>query len=397
MIDFFARIFIKDYEQVDNAEVRAQYGLLCGKLGIFFNLLLFVIKFFSGFVSGSISILTDAFNNLSDIGSSVVMMVGFRLSSEKPDNEHPFGHGRIEYVTGLIVAIIIILMGAELVKTSVTKILSPTDVSLSGSTALLLIASIVIKLFMYGYNISAAKKLNSQAMRGVALDSFVDSVATSVVLLTLLVGEFTGLRIDGWCGLLVALFILFSGFSAAKDTIDPLLGTGIEKGFADRIEMFVTSFDGILGVHDLIVHDYGPGRMMISLHAEVPADGNMVELHDTIDNIERKLKETLGCMAVIHMDPVVVNDEKRDNTKKAVDLLLSSISKELTMHDFRMVEGPTHTKLIFDVVVPFDYEATDEEIRAQIQEKVAQLPGDFYAVVDIDKPFVKKEESRDER
>ncbi|HAG69432.1 MAG TPA: cation-efflux pump [Lachnospiraceae bacterium] len=390
MIDFFARIFIKDYEQVNNASVRAEYGLLCGRLGIFFNLLLFVVKFLTGFLNGSISILTDAFNNLSDMGSSLVMIVGFKLSAEKPDSEHPFGHGRLEYVTGLIVSIIIILMGAELVKTSVTKIMSPTDVSLSGASALILIVSIIIKLFMYGYNSSASKKLKSQAMHGAAIDSFVDSVATSVVLLTMLVSEFTGLRLDGWCGLLVALFILFSGFRSAKDTIDPLLGIGIDREFADRIEMFVKSYDDILGVHDLIVHDYGPGRMMISLHAEVPADGDMVALHDTIDNIERKLRETLGCLAVIHMDPVVVNDVRRENAKKAVELILEGISQKLTLHDFRMVDGPTHTKLIFDVLVPYDYEAEDWEVRSEIEKRVAELPGDYYAVIDLDRPFVKE-------
>ncbi len=390
MIDFFAKIFIKDYEQVNNAQVRAQYGLMCGRLGIVFNLLLFSVKFLAGFLSGSISILTDAFNNLSDIGSSVVMIVGFKLSSEKPDNKHPFGHGRLEYVTGLIVSIIIILMGAELVKTSVAKIITPTDVSLNGPTALVLIISILVKLFMYAYNNSASEKLKSQAMRGVALDSFVDSVATSVVLLTLLVNEFTGLRLDGWCGILVSLFILFSGFSSAKDTIDPLLGTGIDKEFAERIELFVKSYDGILGVHDLIVHDYGPGRMMISLHVEVPADGDMVELHDTVDNIERKLKETLGCHTVIHTDPVVVNDEKTKDIAKEIALLLKEIDGELTMHDFRMVKGPTHSNLIFDVVAPYDFRLSDDELMKEIEDRVGKLPGDYYAVVDIDKPFVKE-------
>ncbi|MCR4657048.1 MAG: cation diffusion facilitator family transporter [Lachnospiraceae bacterium] len=392
MIDFFAKIFIRDYEQVNNAEVRAQYGLLCGRLGIFFNLLLFAIKFLAGFLSGSISILTDAFNNLSDIGSSVVMIVGFKLSSEKPDHEHPFGHGRLEYVTGLIVSIIIILMGAELVKTSAGKIISPTDVHLNGPTSLILIASIIIKLFMYGYNKSASEKLKSQAMRGVAMDSFVDSVATSVVLLTLLVNEYTGIRLDGWCGILVALFILFSGFSSAKDTIDPLLGTGIDKEFAERIEMFVKSYDDILGVHDLLVHDYGPGRMMISLHVEVPADGDMVELHDTVDNIERKLKDALGCQTVIHMDPVVVNDKQRDDARKEIEALVKGIDEGISMHDFRMVEGPTHKKVIFDIVVPFDFRLTDDELIKEIDEKVKELPGDYYAVVDIDRPFIREQE-----
>ncbi|MCR5789394.1 MAG: cation diffusion facilitator family transporter [Lachnospiraceae bacterium] len=390
MIDFFARIFIKDYEQVHDINVRAQYGLLCGRLGIFFNLLLFVVKFLAGFLSGSIAVVTDAFNNLSDIGSSVVLLVGFKMSAEKPDLEHPFGHGRLEYVTGLIVSIIIILMGVELVKTSVGKIISPTDVDMSATTVLILISSVLVKLFMYAYNKSAADKLKSAALRGVSADSFVDSVATSIVLLTLVVNEFLGVNADGWCGLLVAVFILITGFTSAKDTIDPLLGTSIDREFAERIELFVESYDGILGMHDLVVHDYGPGRMMITLHAEVPADGDMVKLHDTIDNIERKLKEVLGCEAVIHMDPVAIKDDTRESMEKVAELLVHGISEELSIHDFRMVVGPTHTKLIFDVIAPYRFQYSDDELKREIEKRVQELPGNYYAVVNIDKPFVRE-------
>ncbi len=287
MIDFLAKLFIKDYKNIYDTDVRREYGVLCGVLGILFNMLLFIIKLATGFLSGSVSIITDAFNNLSDIGSSVVMIAGFKLSAQKPDSTHPFGHGRIEYVTGLIVSIVMILMGVELVKTSVGKIISPNDVIFNRFTALILVGSILIKLFMYGYTSGAAKRIKSTALKGVAVDSLADSVATSAVLLTLTVNEFAKVRIDGWCGLGVSLFILYSGLVSAKDTIDPLLGTGIDKELAERVELFVMSFDGILGVHDLIGHDYGPGRMMLSLHAEVPADGDMVELHDTIDNAER--------------------------------------------------------------------------------------------------------------
>lgn len=391
MIDFFARIFIKNYEDTGRPEVRRDYGVLCGRLGIFFNLLLFALKITTGFLSGSIAIVTDAFNNLSDIGSSLVMSIGFRMSAEKPDTAHPFGHGRLEYITGLIVSIIVILMGVELIKTSVEKIVNPTDVSLNESMILILIASIIIKLFMYSYNNSAAEKIRSTAMHGVAIDSFIDSVATSVVLLTIVVNNYLGLRIDGWCGLLLSVFILYSGLSSAKDTIDPLLGGPIDKELAERIEQYVESYDGILGMHDLLVHDYGPGRMMISLHAEVPADGNLIELHDTIDNIEHKLRETLGCYAVIHMDPVIIDDPEGEKMKETVSEIVDGIEEGLSMHDFRMVSGPTHTNLIFDVVVPYDSPLTDEEVREQIREKISELPGNYYAVVDIDKPFIKEE------
>ena len=390
MIDFFARIFIKNYEDTGRTEVRRDYGVLCGRLGIFFNLLLFALKITTGFFSGSIAVVTDAFNNLSDIGSSLVMIIGFRMSAEKPDTAHPFGHGRLEYITGLIVSIIVILMGIELIKTSVEKILAPTEVSLNDSMVLILIASIIIKLFMYSYNNSAAEKLRSTAMHGVAIDSFVDSVATSVVLLTIVVNNYLGLRIDGWCGLLLSFFILYSGLASARDTIDPLLGGPIDKEFAERIRQFVESYDGILGMHDLLVHDYGPGRLMISLHAEVPADGDLIKLHDTIDNIEHKLREVLGCYAVIHMDPVVVNDWQSDELKETVERIVQGIEDGLSMHDFRMVAGPTHNNLIFDVIVPFESPLSDEEVREQIRGKISELPGNYYAIIDIDKPFIKE-------
>ncbi|MCR5733522.1 MAG: cation diffusion facilitator family transporter [Lachnospiraceae bacterium] len=389
LTDKLVRLFIKDHENVKNNGVRIKYGALSGGLGIFFNITLFLIKIAAGFISGSVAIMADAFNNLSDAGTSLVTLIGFRMAGKKPDPDHPFGHGRVEYVTGLIISIVIILMGVELIKTSVQKIVTPTNINYSPVTVVILIASIFVKLYMYSYNKKFSEKLESVAMRSTAMDSFTDSIATSAVLLALMVSEYTGLRLDGWLGLLVSVFIVVTGVSSAKDTIDPLLGTATSEEFAQTITKFVSGFDDILGIHDLIVHDYGPGRMMITFHAEVDAAGDFVKLHDTVDNIERKLKQTLGCETVIHMDPVFVNDESTKKMRAYTAHLIKGISEKLSMHDFRMVTGPTHTRLIFDLVVPYDLNMTDDEIIDEINRRVALLPGNITAQVDIDKPMIK--------
>ncbi|MCR4739524.1 MAG: cation diffusion facilitator family transporter [Lachnospiraceae bacterium] len=393
-MDKLVRIFIKDHENVKNNTVRKKYGILSGGLGIFFNLMLFIVKLSAGFISGSVAIMADAFNNLSDAGTSLVTVVGFKMAGKKPDPEHPFGHGRVEYVTGLIISLVIILMGVELIKSSVEKILAPTGINYSAITVVILIFSILIKIYMYLYNKKLSEKLESTALRSTAMDSFTDSIATSAVLLALMISEYTGIKLDGWLGLLVSGFVVLTGFSSAKETIDPLLGTSTPKEFADTITKFVARYDDIIGIHDLIVHDYGPGRMMITFHAEVDASGDFVKLHDTVDNIERKLKQTLGCEAVIHMDPVFVNDEPTKKMRDYTAHLVKGISEKLSMHDFRMVAGPTHTTLIFDVVVPFDLDMTDDEILEEIDRRVALLPGNISAQVDIDKPMVKTENSK---
>lgn len=296
---------------------RKAYGILCGAVGIAFNILLFLGKFFAGTLSGSIAITADAFNNLSDAGSSFVTLLGFQLAGQKADSSHPFGHGRIEYLSGLGVAMLILLMGVELAKSSLKKILHPQPVDSSLLVIVILCVSIGVKLYMFLYNRRLGKKLNSAAMQATALDSLSDSVATSAVLLATLAGHFTDLMIDGWCGILVAAFILWSGFSAAKETIDPLLGTPPTHEFVEKIRDLVMAHQGILGLHDLIVHDYGPGRVMISLHAEVSASENVLELHDEIDNVEKELRERLGCEAVIHMDPIITDDGITEQTRQA--------------------------------------------------------------------------------
>lgn len=388
MINILARLFIKDHKNTGEAHVRHAYGVVCGAFGVFLNVVLFGIKLTAGIIAGSVAITADAFNNLSDAGSSVVTMVGFRMAGQKPDPEHPFGHGRIEYVTGLVVSMIIIVMGFELLKSSFEKILHPEVPVLTPLVAGILVFSIIIKLYMYSYNKKTGELIASSAMNATALDSFTDSIATLVVLGCSLIGHYTGLAVDGWCGLVVSLFVLYAGISSAKDTIDPLLGSKPSKEYVEAIERFVTSYDDIIGIHDLVVHDYGPGRMMISLHAEVPADRNILDVHDTIDNVERRINDTLGCSCVIHMDPVMVNDEATDRMKRLCMLIAKSVDERFTIHDFRMVKGPSHTNLIFDVVAPFDCKLSEDEIRNTICAKVESLPGNHYAVIQVDRPFV---------
>ena len=387
MIGFLASRFIKDYQNTSDAAVRRAYGVLCGAVGIVINLLLFALKLFAGTLAGSVAITADAFNNLSDAGSSFVTLVGFQLAGQKPDSEHPFGHGRMEYVSGLAVSVLILLMGLELGKTSIEKILHPEPVDSSPLIFAILCASILVKLYMFLYNRRLGKKLASPAMEATAMDSLSDSVATAAVLIATLVGRFTGLEIDGWCGVLVAAFILWSGINAVRDTLDPLLGTPPTHEFVQRIRDLVMAHSTILGIHDLIVHDYGPGRVMISLHAEVPAHGDLLELHDIVDNIEMDLSRQLNCQAVIHMDPVVTDDGVTEETRRRVQTLIHCIDDAIDIHDFRMVAGPTHTNLIFDAVVPFGFRLTDQEVEQKIRSAVRALDGNYYAVVNVERSY----------
>ena len=388
MIEFLARVFIRHRDGLSPSALRQAYGQLCGAVGIGLNLLLFAGKVFAGTISGSIAITADAFNNLSDAGSSLVTLLGFRLAGRKPDPEHPFGHGRMEYISGLAVAGLILLMGVELGKSSLKKILSPEEIVSSPLVLAILAVSVAVKLYMFYYNRSIGKKIKSAAMSATATDSLSDAVSTTAVLIATLVGQLTGLNIDGWVGLLVALFILFSAYKAAKETLSPLLGQTPDPEFVDRIEQIVLSYPEVLNIHDLIVHDYGPGRMMISLHAEVSADGDLLQLHDVIDNAEHRLKKELGCMAVIHMDPIITNDAHTDALRMAVAEKVKSIDPRLTIHDFRTVPGSTHTNLIFDVVVPYDVKLTADEVRRRIGALVKELDENYFAVVQVDNSYV---------
>ena len=410
MIGLLSRWFIRDRDNVTDPRVRRAYGQLCGLVGIGLNLLLFAGKLFAGAVSGSVAITADAFNNLSDAGSSVVTLLGFRLAGKKPDPHHPFGHGRLEYVSGLIVAGLILLMGVELAKTSVEKILHPSAVDFSVAALVILAASICVKLYMCLYNRRVGKRIHSAAMEATAADSLSDTAATAAVLLanglrvkvtpkgecfygTLVQGadsaRWTSLDIDGWVGLVVAGFILFSGVKSARETISPLLGQPPEKEFVDRIESIVLSHPAILGLHDLVVHDYGPGRVMVSLHAEVPAHGDLLELHDIVDNIEMDLSRQLNCQAVIHMDPVVTDDGLTGPLRSRVAELVKQVDPAITIHDFRVVAGPTHTNLVFDAVVPFDEKLTAAQAADKIRALVRSMDdGRYFAVVKVENSYI---------
>ncbi len=387
MITLLVKLFIKDRDNTDAPKVRRAYGILCSLVGISLNILLFAGKYFAGIVSGSIAITADAFNNLSDAGSSLITLIGFKFSGLKADSEHPFGHGRIEYLSGLGVAVMILLMGFELAKSSISKILHPETVDSSILTVMILVIAICIKLYMAFYNRSIGKKISSSAMNATAIDSLSDSVATTVVLLSVLVLRLTDINIDGYSGLLVALFIIYAGFHSAKDTISPLLGQPADPELVKKIHDIVMAHDEIIGIHDLLVHDYGPGRLMISLHGEVSGDGNIFELHDAIDRIENELNEKLHCEAVIHMDPVEMNNTCIAETKRLLAEKIKTLDSGITIHDFRMVTGPTHTNLIFDAVIPFDSHMSDEEARQKIMELVDMEFENCVAVVKIDKKY----------
>ena len=391
MITLLSKIFFSDKNtepDYQSPKTRQAYGMLCGFVGIFLNFVLFAAKFVAGLLSQSIAITADAFNNLSDAGSSVITLIGFKMAGQKPDSDHPFGHGRIEYISGLFVSVLILFMGVELIKSSVQKIITPQELTFSPTVLIILLISIAIKGYMYCYNRSIGNKIASGAMLATATDSLSDMLATSVVLICTIISHYTGFYADAWCGVILGLFICYAGINAAKDTISPLLGQAPDKEFVQRITNLVMTYEEIIGIHDLIVHNYGPGRILISLHAEVPADGDILSLHDTIDTIEHQLRDTLHCHAVIHMDPVQVGDETTDRLKILVNSYLAEISTELTMHDFRIVTGPSHTNLIFDVVTPYNFPLTDKELVNQITKKIQDDNPNYYAVIEVDKLMV---------
>lgn len=388
MINLLVRRLVKNYEEIHRPEVRRAYGVLCGSVGIGLNLVLFAVKFLAGTWSGLISITADAFNNLSDAGSSIITLIGFKMAGQKPDPEHPFGHGRIEYLSGLFVSIAILFMAVELIRTSFRKVLHPAASESSPVLILILLFSIGIKLYMAYYNTSIGKRIQSAGMRATAVDSLSDCCATAAVLFATLFMYFTKIDIDGYCGILVGVFIFYAGCKAAGETISPLLGQKPSADLVNQIHEIVMSYDEVIGIHDLIAHDYGPGRLMISLHAEVPANGNILHLHDTIDRIEQQLGNDLNCEAVIHMDPILTDDEQTREYQDIVLQVLAQMEGGLQIHDFRIVKGPTHTNLIFDVVVPFDYALSDTALKEQIQKMLQEKDSSLFTVIRVDKGYI---------
>ena len=388
MITFLASLFIKDSKNYKEPSVRQAYGVLSGAVGIGLNILLFFGKWLAGTISGSIAITADAFNNLSDAGSSIITLIGFRLSGQEPDPEHPFGHGRMEYISGLLVSVAILVMGFELIGSSIGKLRSPEPIESSALVFGILIASILVKLYMFFYNHSLSKKIESAAMKATSVDSLSDTVATTLVLIATLISKYTGLLLDGWFGILVGLFILYTGGSTLKETIDLLLGQPPKQEFIDEVKEIVLGHSMVHGVHDLIVHDYGPGRVMISLHAEVDVNGDIQDIHEQIDHIEHELQEKLHCSATIHMDPIVTDDKEVLVMKAKVEEMVHFLDESFSMHDFRMVRGSTRTNLIFDVEVPRKTSYTDNEIVNWLKERIHELPGSkYFAVIQIDHEY----------
>lgn len=382
------RLFIKDCDNVTDPAVRERYGILSGAVGIVLNLLLSAGKLFAGLMTGSISITADAFNNLSDAGSSVVTLVGFKLAGQKADDGHPFGHGRMEYLAGLLVSLMILLVGVELGRSSIGKILRPEAVDFSLVSTGILAASILVKLWMGQFNRGLGRKIGSAAMAATAADSLSDAVATAAVLAGTLVNRFAHVNIDGWVGLAVAVFILRSGWGAAKDTINPLLGESPDPELVKQLRELVLSHPQVVGMHDLIIHDYGPGRRLCSFHAEVPQDADILDAHDAIDHIEREIKEKFGIETTVHMDPIATADEKVNQLRRQVADLARVVEPEMTIHDFRVVRGPTHTNVIFDAVVPHKCRLTDEEVLQRLRRAVSALDPAYQAVIQIDRAYV---------
>ncbi len=379
--------FIRDYDKINRPVVRERYGRLAGLVGITSNLFLFVIKLVIGSLSNSIAITADAVNNLSDAGSSVITLVGFKLSSKPADEKHPYGHARAEYITGFIVSMIILLLGVELIKSSVQKILHPDPIRFNLIVVLVLIIAILVKLWQSLFNRSLGKRINSTALVATGMDSMNDVIATSSVLLATLVSKWTGLQVDGYMGVVVALFIIFSGFRLVSETLNPLLGLAPDATLVADIEKKILGYEGVLGLHDLVVHNYGPDKCYASVHVEVPAHQDLLISHDIIDNIERDMLNTSDIHLVIHMDPIVTDDELTNALRQQIKTIVGEIDSRLSMHDFRVVMGKTHSNLIFDIVIPAGCKNCDDELRERIQQEVQKINPTYHSVITIDRNY----------
>ena len=383
MIEFLIRRFVPDWQQVQRTDVRERYGTLAAAVGILSNIFLCIIKGLIGLFSGSIAVTADAVNNLSDAGSSVITLLAFKIAGKPADEEHPYGHARMEYISGMAVSFIIILLGLELMGSSFEKILHPEEVGVSALTYLVLIVSIAVKLWQGMFNRNLGKRISSEALQATAADSLNDVFSTGAVLLSTLVYQFTAVPIDGWVGMLVAIFITVSGVKLIMETGSPLLGQAPDPQMVRELEEKITAYDGVIGIHDLQVHNYGPGRVFATVHAEVPANRDILVSHDIIDNIEREVGHEMNLNLVIHMDPVVTDDERLNQLHAQVQQIVVGIDSNLSMHDFRAVFGPTHTNLVFDVVVPPGFSLSDSELSRRIEQQVQTL-GSYFCVITVD-------------
>ena len=387
MTKILIKLFIKD-KDVKNLEVRNKYAMLSSITGIVLNILLSIFKLIVGLISNSISIVSDAVNNITDAGSSVVTMIGFKMSQKKVDKNHPWGHGRMEYISAFIVDILIILVGFELLRTSIEKIFNPELPLIGNVTIIILVASILAKLWLFFFYKKIAKTIDSAAIKGNSYDSISDVISTTAVLISAIVARVFEISIDGYISFLVSIFILYTGAKAIKEIIDILLGSSPDPEFVKEIEEFVKNYDLVVGIHDMMIHDYGPGRKIISFHAEVPADINIGKAHDEIDKIEQDIFEKYNCITTIHMDPIVVDDEEINSMKKTTEEIVKSINQEFSIHDFRMTDGGERINLIFDLVLPREGEFNKEQIRKEVQEKIHKINNKYYAVITVEHSYV---------
>lgn len=389
MTDLIVKTFIKDHKNINDQKVRTKYGILSGCVGIAVNVILCLLKFFVGSLTGSIAITADAVNNLSDAGSSAVTVFGFKMAGKPADRDHPFGHGRIEYITAMIVSFIILFMGIELAIQSVEKIRSPENVQFSLVGAVIIAVSILGKLWLAFFNKSLGKKINSPAMTAVVADSISDIAATSITLIALILSNFfPNLHIDGWLGIVVACFVLKAGLEIFRDTLSTLIGKSPSKEFVESLEKKILSYDHVSGIHDLIVHSYGPGRDFATVHVEMPSDLNVMVGHNIIDDIENDVKKEMGIDLTIHYDPIEVNNERVTELKEITENVVRKVNPELSIHDFRIVDGPMHTNLIFDVVIPYGFKESPKEIISEISSQISEINSSYFTVIKAEHSFV---------
>ncbi len=388
MINFLIRVFVGKNKDANDVKVRSRYASLAGVTGILLNVLLFVGKLVLGIIAGSVAIVADAFNNISDAGSSVVTLIGFRLSNKPADKEHPLGHGKIEYVCGFIVDMLIILVGFELLKSSFGKIVDKTLPTVGVATLCLLAVAILVKIWLFFFYRKIAKTIRSSSIKAAALDSLTDCIATALVLLSAIVARFFNVGIDGYAGLLVAAFILFTGIKASKETIDLLLGSPPDPAFIQAIYDCAKEYPCLVGIHDVIVHDYGPGRQIVSFHAEVPSDSDINVAHEEIDRMEREMHEKFGCIVTIHLDPIVVNDPQVNANRKICEEAVKAVNEEFSLHDFRMTMGENSVNLIFDLLIPTDCKMNKEEAETAVVNKIRENIPCCFCVIRVEHPYV---------
>ena len=390
MNSFLCKLFIKDFDNCKDPKVRESCGRFAGIVGIISNVILCIGKILIGVIAGSIAIIADGVNNLADASSSLITLIGFKLSAMPEDEEHPYGHARYEYITGMIVSVLIVVVGIELLKSSIEKVLNPSPLDFSIPVVVVLALAIVIKIWQSSFNVSLGKKINSLTLIATGTDSRNDVIATTVVLISVVLGHLANIQIDGYMGCLVALFIIWSGIQLVRETASPLLGETPDEEIVEQINSLARHYDGVLGTHDLVVHNYGPGKVFASIHIEVDADGDLMASHDMIDNIEKNISKQLHIEIVAHLDPIRISDPIRNEILAVVEKTVEDIKGVTNVHDLRLVLGPTHTNIIFDVLVLDSCQLTHKDIHNRIQDAVQQMNPNYYVVINYDRGYLKE-------